>query len=323
MKALRIHAFGPATNLSLEDISTPTPSPDEILVKIRHAGVNPVDTYIRSGAYASLPPLPYTPGHDGSGTIAAIGTPSSHRQVGDRVYLAGSVSGTYAEYALCKPSQLFSLPENATFETGAALGIPYATAAIALFHHTTLEPKQSILIRGAGGSVGFAAVQLALHAGALPIAIAGSPAARAALSSLLGPDRVIDSASDAATIEQRVLHVTHGLGANVLVETAAQEHLGADLRLIAQNGTVLVIGSRGPANILPRDLMARNASIRGVMLMRCPADALAAAHERIASLLASGTCSAPIHVSLPLSDGAQAHEIQLERNLFGKILLTP
>lgn len=323
MKALRLHSFGPAANLTLEEIPVPNPSAEEVLVQIHRAGVNPVDTYIRSGAYASLPALPYTPGHDGAGVIAAVGHSINNWRAGDRVYLAGSLSGTCAEYALCRPDQLFPLPEAASFDTGAALGIPYATAAIALFHHATLTPSQHVLVRGAGGGVGFAAIQLALDAGAKPIAIAGSPAARAALTTELGADYVIDSASTPEKIEHQLLQLTRGKGVELLLETAAHDHLGADLRLLAQEGTALVVGSRGTATILPRDLMARNASLRGVMLMRCPAPALAAAHARIAGLLVAGKLTAPIHATLPLAEGARAHEMQLERGLFGKILLAP
>lgn len=323
MKALRIHSFGPASNLRVEEIPTPSPSPNEILVQIHRAGVNPVDTYIRSGAYAALPPLPYTPGHDGAGIVVAVGESVSKWRAGDRVYVAGSASGTYAEFALCRSDQVFSLPDAASFDTGAALGIPYATAAVSLFHHTNLSSSQTLLVRGAGGGVGFAAIQLALEAGAKPIAIAGSPAARASLATLLGTDHVIDSASDPETIERHVLELTGGKGVEVLLETAAQDHLGADLRLLAQEGIALVVGSRGPATLLPRDLMARNASLRGVMLMRCPAPALAAAHTRLASLLSAGKLTAPIHATLPLPEGARAHEMQLERGLFGKILLSP
>jgi NADPH2:quinone reductase len=323
MKALRVHSFGPAANLVVEETPVPTPSAEEVLVQIHRAGVNPVDTYIRSGAYAALPPLPYTPGHDGAGVVTAVGHSITNWQPGDRVYLAGSLSGTYAEYALCRPDQIFPLPEATSFDTGAALGIPYATAAIALFHHASLTPSQHVLVRGAGGGVGFAAIQLALDAKAKPIAIAGSPAARASLATLLGADHVIDSALPPETIEHQVLQITNGKGVELLLETAAQDHLGADLRLLAQEGTALVVGSRGTATILPRDLMARNASLRGVMLMRCPAPALAAAHARIARLLVDGKLTAPIHATLPLAEGARAHEMQLERGLFGKILLAP
>jgi NADPH2:quinone reductase len=323
MKALRIHSFGPASNLILQEAPVPTPGPDEILVRMHRAGVNPVDTYIRSGTYAALPPLPYTPGHDGAGVIAEVGLSINGWTPGDRVYLAGSLSGTYAEFALCRTTQIFRLPDAASFDTGAAIGIPYVTAAISLFHHAHLSESQHVLIRGAGGGVGFAAIQLALEVGAKPIAIAGNPSARRALAALIGEDSVIDSASDAVGIEEQVLQLTEGRGVELLLETAAQEHLGADLRLLAQNGTALIVGSRGPATILPRDLMARNASLQGVMLMRSPAPALAAAHTRIGHLLAASKLTAPVHATLPLAEGPRAHEMQLERGLFGKILLAP
>src|SRR5262249_38857568 len=173
MKAIRVHEFGGPNVLTLEEIPDPKPGPDEVLVRIRAAGVNPVDAYIHTGTYARKPPLPYTPGQDGAGEIHAVGAAVKGIQAGDRVYIAGpgntvAGAGTYAELALCSPSQLHRLPARATFGQGAALGVPYYTAYRALFQRADARPGETVLVHGATGGVGIAAVELA-HARGLTV----------------------------------------------------------------------------------------------------------------------------------------------------------
>src|SRR5204862_3791818 len=133
MKAIRVHEFGGPAVLKLEEIADPTPGADEVLVRVRAAGVNPVDAYMHSGTYARKPPLPYTPGQDGAGEIQSVGADVKDFKAGDRVYIAGvgntvAGAGTYAELAVCAPSLLHRLPARITFGQGAALGVPYCTA---------------------------------------------------------------------------------------------------------------------------------------------------------------------------------------------------
>src|SRR6201997_5055589 len=133
MKAIRVNEFGGPEVLRLEEVPTPQPGPGEVLVRMHAAGVNPVETYIRAGKYARLPDLPYTPGNDGAGVIEQVGSGVDEFKSGDRVYTAGSISGTYAEFAVCKTEQVHLLPANASFAQGAAMGTPYATAYRGLF----------------------------------------------------------------------------------------------------------------------------------------------------------------------------------------------
>src|SRR5205814_7831346 len=128
MKAILVHEFGEPKVLRLEEVPTPQPGPGQLLVRMHAIGVNPVETYIRAGTYARLPALPYTPGNDGAGVVEQVGTDVSELKVGDHVYTAGSISGTYAEFALCKKEQVHPLPVNISFAQGAAMGTPYATA---------------------------------------------------------------------------------------------------------------------------------------------------------------------------------------------------
>ena len=142
MKAIVVREFGAPDVMKVEDVPKPEPSLGQILVAISAAGVNPVDTYIRSGQYAKKPPLPYTPGMDGSGVVKSLGQGVTKFPVGAKVYLAGSVSGTYAEYALCDESQAHSLPDRISFGQGAAIGVPYGVAYRALFHRALAQPSE-------------------------------------------------------------------------------------------------------------------------------------------------------------------------------------
>src|SRR5271165_3711585 len=128
VKAIRVHEFGGPEVLKLEDVPDLQPGPGQVVVRIHAAGVNPVETYIRAGAYAVKPKLPYTPGNDGAGVVEAIGEGVKLVKKGDRVYVSGSLSGTYAEQALCNETQVHRLPDNVTFEQGSAMGVPYGTA---------------------------------------------------------------------------------------------------------------------------------------------------------------------------------------------------
>src|SRR5207302_6959020 len=137
MRAIVVRQFGGPEVLRLEQLPDPTPGPFDIVVRNRAAGVNPVDTYIRSGTHAVKPPLPYVPGSDGAGEVEAIGAEVKDVSVGDRVYIAAfdrtGRTGTYAERIVCNAAQAHRLPSRASFSQGAALGVPYATAYRALF----------------------------------------------------------------------------------------------------------------------------------------------------------------------------------------------
>src|SRR5208283_471787 len=165
MKAIRLHEFGPPETMRLEEVHDPRPGPGQVVVRVHAAGVNPVETYIRAGTYALKPPLPYTPGGDAAGVIAAAGEHVTRFKAGDRVYTAGTISGAYAQLALCSAEQVHPLPENISFAQGAGLHIPYATAYRALFLRAHAQAGQAVLVHGASGAVGLATVQFAAAAG--------------------------------------------------------------------------------------------------------------------------------------------------------------
>jgi NADPH2:quinone reductase len=318
MKAIRVQQFGEPDVLQLAEVPDLSPGPNQILVRLHAAGVNPVETYIRTGKYAKLPDLPYTPGTDGAGTIAALGSGVTDWKVGARVYVAGSLTGTYAEQTLCESTQLHPLPASAGFPQGAALGVPYATAHIALFHRGQAQSGETLLIHGATGGVGSAAAQIALAAGLRVLATGGSEEGRKLLRTL-GVHEVFDH--HASDYLQKILDATEGRGVDLILELLATVNLGKDLPLLAPHGRVLVVGSRGPVEINPRDLMARNANIRGVMLFGAPPTALAEAHSAITDGLEKGTLHPLIARSYPLAEAAEAHTTLMNSKATGKIVL--
>jgi NADPH2:quinone reductase len=319
MKAIRVQQFGEPEALQVAEIPDLTPGPDQILVQLHAIGVNPVETYVRSGKYPRLPQLPYTPGTDGAGTIAALGAGVSGWKIGERVYLAGSLTGTYAEQALCEPAQVHPLPDGISFPQGAALGVPYTTAHVALFHRGQLHDGEIVLIHGATGGVGLAALQFARAAGARVLGTGGTSAGRSLLLDE-GAYAVFDH--HAEDYPRRVLDATDGRGVDLIIEMLANVNLGTDLTMLAQHGRVVVVGSRGTVEINPRDLMARNADIRGVVIFGTPSPVLTEAHLAIIAGLKEGALCPIIAKTFPLAEAPQAHDLVMSPGRLGKLVLS-
>lgn len=318
MKAIRISEFGPPQVMKLAEVADPVPGHGQVVVRIHAAGVNPVDTYIRSGAYANKPPLPYTPGSDAAGVIEAVGEEVPRWRKGDRVYTAGTLSGAYAQFALCRSDQIFALPSNATFQQGAALHIPYSTAYKSLFQRIHVKAGQVVLVHGASGGVGIAAVQLASAAGCVVIGTAGTEEGRKLVKDQ-GAAHVLDHKSP-GYLEQ-VVRLSGGRGPDVILEMLANVNLGKDLSILGKGGTIVVIGSRGNAEITPRDVMRTEGSIVGVMGTK--PEELAEAHAAIGAALRLGTIKPVIGKEISLADAALAHTQIIEGTAYGKIVLIP
>jgi NADPH2:quinone reductase len=316
MKTIRVKAFGGPEVLELAQLPDLHPGPGQVLVRLAAAGVNPVETYIRSGQYPRLPELPYTPGGDGAGVIfrTGPGVPAS-LSAGQRVWLSGSVSGTYAEAALCEAGQVHPLPDRVTFAQGAALGVPYPTAYRALFPRGGARPGETVLIHGATGGTGLAAVQLARMFGLRVLATGGSDAGRQMLATQ-GAE-VFDHTS--ATLPEDIAKKTGGV--NLIVEMLANANLARDLTMLAKGGRVAVVGSRGPVEINPRDAMMREADIRGVMLFSATPAESAEAWAAIDAGLESGALAPLIGEEIPLAEAPRAHAAVMGRGHVGKVVL--
>lgn len=320
MKAIRVREFGGPEVLQLQEVPDLKPSAGQVVVRIRATGVNPVDTYIRSGNYARKPSLPYTPGTDGAGTIEAVGPGATRFAVGDRVYLAGSLSGTYAEQALCEERTVFPLPANVSFAQGAAMHVPYATAFRALFHRAQARGGETVLIHGASGGVGIAAVQLARAAGLRVTGTVGSDRGRK-LVAAEGAHHILDHKSPGHFDE--ALALTARRGYDVIVEMLANVNLGRDLGLLAPGGRVVVVGCRGSVEINPRDAMMRDASILGMSLWNASPEDLTSIHSALVAGLENKTLRPVIGQEIPLSEAARAHIAVMEPGAYGKIVLIP
>jgi len=321
MRAIRVHRFGGPEVLELDDVPDPRPpQPGEVLVRVTAAGVNPVETYLRSGQYAALPPLPYTPGGDAGGVVAAVGEGVADMTRGDRVYTSGSITGTYAELALCPAPEVHRLPDGVSFAQGAALGVPYATAFRALFQRGEARTGETLLVHGASGGVGLAAVQFAVAAGLAVHGTAGTADGRR-LVRAQGAAQVVDHSAPSHC--EQLLALTGGRGYDLIVEMLANVNLGHDLGLLSSGGRVVVVGSRGPVEIVPRELMRRDADVRGMLLMVTPRDVLTAAYVAIDAGLTAGSLHPVIAQDLPLERAGDAHRAIIEGTHAGKIVLTP
>jgi NADPH:quinone reductase len=320
MKAIRVHQFGDPSVLKLEDVPDPVAGPGQVVVELHAIGVNPVETYMRSGVYPIKPSLPYTPGADGAGAVKSIGKDVKKHSVGDRVYTAGSVSGTYAQQALCDEQSVFALPSHISFAQGAGLGIPYGTAYRAVFHKAKVRAGETILIHGASGAVGIAALQLARAAGLRVIGTAGSDRGeRLALAE--GADDVLDHTQPDHF--EKALALTGGRGYDAIIEMLANVNLGRDLPILAKFGRVVVVGSRGPAEITPRDAMTRDGSILAMTMWNVSPEDLASIHAGIFAGLENKTLRPVVSREIPLSQAPEAHKAVMEPGARGKILLIP
>jgi NADPH2:quinone reductase len=320
MKAIRVHAFGGPDVLKLEDVPTPRPAGGQVLIRVKATGVNPYDTYMRNGTYAIKPPLPYTPGSDAAGTIEAVGDGVTRFKPGDRVYTANTVTGAYAENTVALESQVNSLPDRATFPQGAGLWVPYGTAYHALRHHADARGSETVLVHGASGGVGLAAVQFARALGMVVLGTGGTPQG-IELARREGAHQVFDHR--AAGYTEAILAATGGQGVDVILEMLANVNLGADLKLLARNGRVVVIGSRGDVTITPRDLMTRRASVRAFTLWSITGPEEREVHAAIFTGLENGTLRPVVGKELPLAEAVQAHKDVMAPGAHGKIVLIP
>ena len=319
MKAILVREFGSPDVMKLEDVPEPVPGPGQVTIRVHAAGVNPVDTYIRMGAYARKPNLPYTPGTDVGGVVKTVGPNVTRVKIGDRVY-GHAVIGGYAEVALCEEWQVHPLPQRSSFQQGAAIGVPYATAWRALLMRAQARPGETVLVHGASGGVGTAAVQIARAFGMQVIGTAGSEEGLALVRSQ-GAHHVLNHRE--ANYLQRLLPLTGGRGVGVVLEMLANVNLDHDLDLLAPQGRVVVIGNRGRVEIDPRKSMARDAAILGMTLFNATREHLEEIHAGIGAGLENGSLNPVIGKEFPLADAAKAHVAVMESGALGKIVLVP
>ncbi len=325
MKAIRAHEYGGPAVMKIEDVPDPKAGPGEVVVRVRAAGINPVDAYILSGTYPRKPPLPYTPGQDGAGEVESVGAGVTEVKAGDRVYICGvgntvAGAGTYAEKALCIPSQLHPLPARTSFGQGAALGVPYCTAYRALFQRAHAKPGEAVLVHGATGGVGIATVELA-HARGLIVIGSGGTEAGLTVVREHGADFVVNHKTPAYA--DQIMKATGGRGVDLIIEMAAHVNLDRDLSLLSKYGRVVVVGNRGKTDIDARAAMGRDASILGMTLFNVTEAEFVEIHAGLIAGLSNGTLNPVVGREFPLADAPRAHEAVMEPGALGKIVLIP
>jgi len=320
MRAIRVAQFGAPEVLKLEEVPTPTPAAGQVLVHVRAAGVNPYDTAMLAGTYAIKPQLPYTPGSDAAGVVESVGPGVTNVKAGDRVYTAKTLSGAYAEYALALEEQVQLLPEEIGFAQGAGIWVPYGTAYHALFHSAKARGGETLLIHGASGGVGTAALQMAR---AMGLNIYGTAGTEAGLELIKREGAAHTFNHTKAGYEEEIMKASGGKGVDIILEMLANVNLAKDLKLLATNGRVIVIGNRGEITINPRDLMTRRGSIRAFTLWAMTEQETKEVYAGVNAGLSNGTLNPIVGKEIPLAEAARAHKEILEPGAAGKIVLIP
>jgi NADPH2:quinone reductase len=319
MKIIEVKKFGGPDVMELVEKPLPLPGAGEVVVQVEAVGVNPVETYIRAGTYPKLPDLPYTPGGNVAGIIKSCGPGVTQWKQGDRVYSAATISGGYGEMALCGTAQIFRLPENISFAQGAAIGVPAATAWRALFIRGRGKAGERLLIHGASGSVGQAAVQLAKDAGMVVFGTAGSDQG-CSLVQELGAEAVNHNQKG---YEDLLLGATSGEGFDLILEMLANKNLQKDLNLLAPRGRVIIIGSRGSIEIDPRLTMGKETEIRGLAVFNATQEEVIKTHTALLSAMERGVLVPTISREMALVDAPLAHQLVMKDGKCGKIVLIP
>jgi NADPH2:quinone reductase len=236
------------------------------------------------------------------------------------VYVAGTLRGAYAEQALCDAAQVHRLPAQVTFAQGAGVNIPYATAYRALYHRAHGQPGETVLVHGASGGVGIAAVQMARAGGFTVIGTAGTEKGRKLVLEQ-GAHHVVDHRQEGYAEE--IVALTKGRGVDVILEMLANVNLAKDLTLLALRGRVVVIGNRGSIEINPRATMQRDLSILGFTLMNAGKEELVRIHAALVAGLENGTLNPVVGRKMPLAEAPLAHRAVMEPGAYGKIVLIP
>ncbi len=328
MKAVAYSKFGPSGDvLSLMDLPTPTPGPGEVRVKVAFSGVNPSDVKARAGSRPGVTRPPFDqviPHSDGSGTIDAVGDGVPQDRIGERVWLWNGQwqrpFGTAADYIVLPAAQAVRLPDAASLEAGAVMGIPGLNAAHTVFNGGDIA-GQTILVQGAAGSVGYLAVQFAKWGGATVIATArgaGLEKARAA-----GADAVIDFSE--AAVADRILAANGGRPVDQIVELELGHNFEVDAAAIKENGRICAYGSQiNMAPTMPFGPLLFKAVTIDIALIYILTDAERSnAVERVNAILSEGRLDVPISAPLALADCAAAHDLVASGQRDGAVLLRP
>jgi NADPH2:quinone reductase len=323
MKAVLCKAFGPAETLVLEEIASPEAKSNEVLLQIHAAGVNFPDTLIIEGKYQFKPPFPFSPGGEAAGVVTAVGEKVSHLKVGDRV-MALTGWGSFAEEVAVPGYNVMPIPASMDFASAAAFGMTYGTSMHALKQRANLQPGETLLVLGASGGVGLAAVEIGKAMGARVIAAASS-AEKLEVAKAAGADELINYSE--SSLKDEVKRLTGGQGADVIYDPVGGDLFDAAIRSIAWNGRLLVVGfASGRIPELPVNLtLLKGAAVVGVFwgsfAQRQPQDN-AANFQQLFAWHAAGKLKPLVSQTFPLAQAGEAINCLGQRKAVGKVVVS-
>jgi NADPH2:quinone reductase len=322
MKAVLCKAFGPAETLVLEEIASPEAKSNEVLLEVHAGGVNFPDTLIIEGKYQFKPPFPFSPGGEAAGVVRVVGEKVSHLKVGDRV-MALTGWGSFAEQVAVVGYNVMPIPASMDFVTAAAFGMTYGTSMHALKQRANLQPGETLLVLGASGGVGLAAVEIGKAMGARVIAAASS-AQKLEVAKAAGADELINY--NESNLKDEVKRLTDGKGADVIYDPVGGDLFDAAIRCIAWNGRLLVVGfASGRIPELPVNLcLLKGAAVVGVFwgsfAQHQPQDN-AANFKQLFAWHAAGKLKPLISQTFPLTQAAEAINTLGQRKAVGKVVV--
>lgn len=323
MKALLCKAFGPADTLVLEEVATPVLKKTDVLLEVHAAGVNFPDTLIIEGKYQFKPPFPFSPGGEAAGVIKAVGEKVGHLRAGDRV-MALTGWGSFAEEVAVPSYNVLPIPASMELSTAAAFGMTYGTSMHALQQRAKLQAGETLLVLGASGGVGLAAVEIGKAMGATVIAAASS-AQKLEVARAAGADHLINYSE--SSLKEEVKKLTAGQGADVIYDPVGGDLFDQAIRAIAWNGRLLVVGfASGRIPDLPVNLaLLKGAAVVGVFwgafAQRQPEDN-AANFRQLFAWHAEGKLKPLVSQTFPLARGAEAINALGQRQAVGKVVVT-
>lgn len=305
MRGIYCKEYGDADVMTYdENIPKPSPTKNQVLINVKAAGVNPVETYIRTGKFAVKPPLPYVPGMDGAGVVTELGADVKNFKVGDRVFFSAiNELGSSAEYCVCDVNRVGNLADSATFEDGAMIGVPYFTAYKSLWQLAHVTKADNILIQGATGGVGTAAVQYLKSRDISFIATSGTPEGNEMLTRL-GATKIYNHRTpgymdDIATNEKPV---------TVIIENFANKNLENDLKLIAFGGRIIIVGTRGTSTIDANHFIGKEVMAKGCLSLASSPEQYSEQVKAAESGLSEGWLRPPLWKKYDIKNASEAHK---------------
>lgn len=324
MRAVMLREFGSPTGLQVEDVPAPTPAAGEVLIDVEACGVNFPDLLVVQGKYQTLPELPFSPGKEVAGRISAVGADVTELAVGTRV-MAQVEYGGFREQVAAPAANCCPIPDELRGPEAAAFGLVFVTAYLGLVRRARLQPGETVLVTGAGGGIGSAGVQLAKALGAGRVIAVGETEEQRRLAISQGADHAFDA--DPALLRDRVMEVTGGHGADVILEAVGGDIFASCMRSIAWEGRIVVIGFA--AGEIPKihagHVLVKNMAVLGLQSSdyrdRDPAE-LRRTQEALLKLYVDGAIRVDLSATYPLEAAGEALLAFERGQVRGKLVLT-